>query len=342
MRLGDIADALGLRLNGDPDREVERVATIQSAGGGDLCFLANERYRGYLADTRASAVILASSLADACPTASLVSDNPYADYARAAGLLHPRVTTGEGVAASASVDETASLGRDVSVAAMAVVGPDVTLADGVSVGPGSVLGRSVRVGAGTVIGPGVVIEAGTQIGRDGIIHGGVVIGADGFGFAPDRGRWVKVPQLGGVRIGDDVELGANTTVDRGAIDDTVIEDGVKLDNQVQVAHNVHIGEGTVIAGCTAIAGSTRIGRGCMIAGGVGIAGHLTIADGVVVTAMTLVSRSIREAGVYSGSLPMDEGARWKKNSARFRKLDELARRVGQLERAFKNKGEQEQ
>lgn len=342
MKLGAIARALDLHLEGDPDQEIRRVATIQSAGDGELCFLANDRYRSFLAGTRAGAVILGGELAADCPRPALISNNPYADYARAARLLHPEPAETPGIHDTASVDEAARLEDGVHVGPMAVIEGPVRLGEGVSVAAGAVISGEVRIGAGSRIGPGVVIRSGSRLGERCIVHGGVVIGTDGFGFAPDQGEWVKVPQLGGVSIGSDVELGANTTVDRGAIDDTVIEDGVKLDNQVQVAHNVRIGQGTVIAGCTAVAGSTRIGRGCMIAGGVGIAGHLEITDGVVVTAMTLVSRSIREPGVYSGSLPMDDGVRWKKNSARFRKLDELARRVRQLERVLSDRGDTEQ
>ncbi|MEA5444397.1 UDP-3-O-(3-hydroxymyristoyl)glucosamine N-acyltransferase [Gammaproteobacteria bacterium AB-CW1] len=339
MTLGELAEALGLQLEGDPARRIESVATIQSAGPGELCFLANDRYRQHLRSTRAGAVILHARDAADCPVAALLSDNPYADYARAAALLHPAGKAEAGISSSASVDPGATLGEGVHVGAGAVVGAGVELADGVEIGPGCVVAGPSRIGAGSRLRPRVVIEPGVTIGRDCLIHAGVVIGADGFGFAPDGDDWVKVPQLGGVRIGDRVELGAATTVDRGAIEDTVIGDGVKLDNQVQVAHNVQIGANTVIAGCTAIAGSSKIGRSCMIAGGVGIAGHLTITDGAVVTAMTLVSRDIREPGIYSGSLPMDDGASWRKNSARFRKLDDLARRVARLERELKDKGE---
>lgn len=339
MRLSELAETLGLEFRGDGGVTVDRVATIQSAGKGELCFLANDRYRPYLASTGASVVIVHPDLADECEASLLLSGNPYADYARAAALLHPRREPGTGIHPSAVVHEQASLADAVHVGANAVVEAHARLEEGVSIAAGAFVGEGVLVAAGTRIGERAVLCAGTRVGRECLIFPGVVIGADGFGFARDGDEWVKVPQVGGVRIGDRVEIGANTTVDRGAIEDTVIDDDVKLDNQVQVAHNVHIGASTAIAGCTAIAGSSRVGRNCMIAGGVGIAGHLEIADGVVVTAMTLVSRSITKPGVYSGSLPMDDSSRWRKNSARFRKLDELARRVNRLERADDKSGE---
>ncbi|WP_445376049.1 UDP-3-O-(3-hydroxymyristoyl)glucosamine N-acyltransferase [Natronospira proteinivora] len=339
VTLGELADALGLRLEGDGAKEIRRVATIQSAGPGELCFLANERYRAHLSASRAGAVILDEGSLSACPVDALVSDNPYADYARAAALLHPPRRPEAGVHPSANIHPDVTVPPTAHVAAGAVIEEGVILGESVVVGAGVYLGHFCQLGGGSVLAPRVVIGAHCRVGRNCVLHPGVVIGADGFGFAPDKQGWVKVPQLGGVQIGDRVEIGANTTVDRGAIEDTIIEDDVKLDNQVQVAHNVQIGARTAIAGCTAIAGSSRIGKGCMIAGGVGIAGHLSIVDGAVVTAMTLVSRSITEPGVYSGSLPMDDSAAWRKNSARFRKLDDLARRVTALERSEKQKGE---
>ncbi len=343
MKLSELAQTLALEFRGDGGVVVDRVATIQSAGEGELCFLANDRYRPFLKSTGASVVVVHPDLADECRAGLLLSQNPYADYARAAALLHPSRLPGEGVHPSAVVHESATLAGTAHVGPGAVIEADARLEEGVSVAAGAFVGQGVAVGAGTRVGERVVLGQGTRLGRDCLIHPGVVVGADGFGFARDGAEWVKVPQLGGVRIGDRVEIGANTTVDRGAIEDTVIEDDVKLDNQIQVAHNVHIGAGTAIAGCTAIAGSSEIGRNCMIAGGVGIAGHLKITDEVVITAMTLVSRSILKPGVYSGSLPMDDSGSWRKNSARFRKLDEMARRLNRLERADDNKsGETDQ
>jgi len=341
VKLRELAKALELTLRGDGEREIKRIATIQSAGPGSLCFLANKRYRPYLSECRAEAVILNSDAADESPVAVLISSNPYADYARAAQLLHPPAAMAPGIHPTATIDSSAQIPASSHIAAGAVIGPDVYLGQDVVIGPGCMLHGNVRIGDGSRLESRVVLQQGVRIGARCIVHPGVVIGADGFGFAPDKAGWVKVPQLGGVVIGDEVEIGANTTIDRGTIEDTVIEDGVKLDNQVQVAHNVQIGKGTAIAGCTAIAGSTRIGQGCMIAGGVGIAGHLDIADQVVVTAMTLVSKSIREPGAYSGSMPLDETGAWRRNSARFRKLDSLARRVAALERADRNKGEKD-
>jgi UDP-3-O-[3-hydroxymyristoyl] glucosamine N-acyltransferase len=328
-----LASRLGAELRGRGEGRLQSVASLSTAGPDQLAFLANPRYRQHLAATRAGAVILTESAAADCPVPALISANPYADYARAAALLCPPRSEPPGIDPAAAVAEGASLGRDVSIAATAVVETGAVLGDRVVLGPGAVVRAGCRVGDDSRLGSRVVLEPGVSLGRRCILHGGVVIGGDGFGFAPENGRWVKVPQLGGVRIGDDVEIGANSTVDRGAIDDTVIEDGVKLDNQVQVAHNVWIGAHTAIAGCTAIAGSTRIGRACAIAGGVGIAGHIEIADGTVITAMTLVTRSIRQPGTtWSGSLPMDDNRSWRRNSARFRQLDDISRRLADLEK----------
>jgi UDP-3-O-[3-hydroxymyristoyl] glucosamine N-acyltransferase len=339
-----LAARLELELRGDGATVLRSVATLAAAGPDQVDFLANPRYRRQLAETRAGAVILFGEAAADCPVPALVSSNPYADYARAAALLTPPPVAAAGVDAAARVAEGARLGAEVSIAAGAVVEAGAVLGDRVVLAPGAVVRDGCTVGDDTRIGANVVLERGVSVGRRCILHGGVVVGADGFGFAPEGGEWIKVPQLGAVRIGDDVEIGANTTIDRGAIEDTVIEDGVKLDNLVQVAHNVRIGAHTVVAGCTAIAGSARIGRGCAIGGGVGITGHIEIADGSVITARTLVTRAISKAGTWSGSLPMDENRNWRRNSARFRQLDEFARRLSELEKRLaavernKNKG----
>jgi UDP-3-O-[3-hydroxymyristoyl] glucosamine N-acyltransferase len=264
--------------------------------------------------------------------------NPYAAYARIAADLHPEPGFAPGIQAGAHVDPTAEVAADAHVAPGAVVAAGARIGAGAYIGPNCVVGAGARVGAGSRLVANVTVCHGVRLGARVLLHPGAVIGADGFGLAREPEGWIKVPQLGSVTIGDDVEIGANTTVDRGAIDDTVIEDGVKLDNQIQVAHNVRIGAHTVIAGCTGISGSTTIGRNCMIAGAVGIGGHLEIPDGTVVTGMTMVSRSIPKRGVYSGSLPFDEAGRWRRNSARFRQLDTLARRVAQLERRLGETG----
>jgi UDP-3-O-[3-hydroxymyristoyl] glucosamine N-acyltransferase len=331
--LGELAVRFGCELRGDPDIRVERVATLANADARSLAFLANPRYRQQLAATHAAAVVLNAASAADCRTAMLLCDNPYATYARIAGVLHPPAPLAPGVhpaavvAAGARVDPSAEVGacatiaRGAVVGARVLVGPHCTLDEGVTVDEDArliarvTLGRGVRIGARTVVQPGAVI------------------GGDGFGFAPASGGWVKVPQLGSVRIGADVEIGANTTIDRGAIDDTVIEEGVKLDNLIMIGHNVRIGAHTAIAGCTGVSGSTTIGKRCIIGGAVGFAGHLTIADDVVITGYSAVSRSIAGAGVYSATLPLEEAHTWRRLVARFKRSALLDARVRRLERA---------
>ncbi|NGP53617.1 UDP-3-O-(3-hydroxymyristoyl)glucosamine N-acyltransferase [Thioalkalivibrio sp. XN8] len=330
--LGELAVRHGLELRGDPDRQVQRVGTLPEAGADAVSFLANPRYRRYLATTRAGAVVLAPEFAAECAAPVLVAANPYAAYARIAADLHPPPAFAPGIDPGAHVAPGAEVAPDAGVAPGAVVEAGARIGAGTWIGPNCVVGRDVVVGPGCRLVAGVTLCHGVRLGARVLLHPGVVIGGDGFGIAREPEGWFKVPQVGSVVIGDDVEVGANTTIDRGAIEDTVIEEGVKLDNQIQVGHNVRIGAHTAVAGCAAIAGSATIGRNCMIAGKVGIGGHLEIADGVVVTGMTMVSHSIREPGVYSGGLPLDEAARWRRNAARFRRLDELAKRVARLER----------
>jgi len=337
--LGALAVRFGCELKGDPDTEVDTVATLQNASPRSVSFLANPKYRKHLAETRAAAVILDPKLASECPVAALLSANPYALYARIAAALHPDPQFESGIHARASVDEGATIHATASIAAGVVIERGVTIGAQARIGPGCVVMENSHVGEHTRLSAKVTLCRGVTIGKRCLLHPGVVIGADGFGLAPDRAGWVKVPQIGAVRIGDDVEIGANTTIDRGAIDDTVIEDGVKLDNQIQIGHNVRIGAHTAIAGCTGVSGSTTIGQRCLIAGMVGIAGHLTICDDVVVTGRTFVNHSIDVKGTYSGGLPMDEARRWRRNSARFRQLDELARKVNRLTREDPDQGE---
>jgi UDP-3-O-[3-hydroxymyristoyl] glucosamine N-acyltransferase len=342
LRLAELAVRFGCELQGDPDALIERVGTLQDATPGSLAFLSNPRYRRYLAATRATAVVLDATAAAGCPVAALVARNPYATYARIAQLLYPARSFRPGrhpssvVEAGAAVDSSAWIGAQAFVAGGAVVGP------GVFVGPGSILLEGATVGPDTQLVARVTLCEDVRIGRRCLLHPGVVVGADGFGQAPDAGEYVKVPQVGSVAIGDDVEIGANTTIDRGAIGDTVIGDGVKIDNQVQIGHNVHVGEHTVIAGCAGISGSTVIGRRCMIGGMVGVVGHLEICDDVALTGRTMVSSSIRQPGVYSSALSADEARRFRRNAARFQKLDELARRVRRLEGASEAQGEDDE
>jgi UDP-3-O-[3-hydroxymyristoyl] glucosamine N-acyltransferase len=318
--LGDLAVRFGLKLRGDPQVTIRRVSTLSQAGEGALTFLANSRYRRQLAATDASAVVVTEADLASCPVAALIDPNPYLAYARIALLMHPEQAPRPGIHATAVVAAGASIAPSASLGACCVVEDDVEIGEGAVIGPGCVVHAGARIGAGSRLTSRVTVYAGVILGRRCLVHAGAVLGADGFGFAADRGSWVKVPQVGGLRVGDDVEIGANTTIDRGAIDDTVIEDGVKLDNQIQVGHNVVIGAHTAIAACTGISGSTIIGRRCMIGGMVGFAGHLTIADDVVITGCSLVSASIRAAGSYSSGMPAVQSRLWRRMVARLRRL----------------------
>ena len=331
-RLGELAGRIGAELLGDPEIVIDRVAALDAAGPRAVTFLSNRRYRPYLDCTQAGAVILAPEFADACPVSALVHDNPYLGYARAATLLSPPAVREPCIAASAVIDPSATVAPDASVGAGCVIEAGASVGAGTFLSAGSFLGQDSSIGPHGRIAARVVVCQGVRIGARVIIHPGAVVGADGFGIANDDGVWVKIPQFGGVRIGDDVEIGANTTIDRGALEDTVIENGVKLDNLIQIGHNVHIGAHTAIAACAAIGGSARIGRRCTIAGAVSIAGHLEIADDVHLTATSAVPNSIREAGVYSSGMPIQENRVWRRNIARMRQLDDMARRLRAIER----------
>ncbi|HEY4369980.1 MAG TPA: UDP-3-O-(3-hydroxymyristoyl)glucosamine N-acyltransferase [Steroidobacteraceae bacterium] len=330
MTLGELAVRFGCTLKGDPEIRVSQVATLEQAGPAAITFLANPRYRRYLAKTQAGAVVLDPEFAEEAPGAALLSKNPYATYALIAALLHPPRVFAAGIHPAAIVDPAATVDPKAYVGPGAVIESNVVVGAGAVVGPGCVLLQGARVGADTRLVANVSLCEAVVIGERCLLHPGVVIGADGFGLAPDAGRWLKVPQTGSVRIGDDVEIGANTTIDRGAIEDTVIGEGVKLDNHIQIGHNVQIGAHTAMAGCSGVSGSTTIGARCMIAGMVGIAGHLTICDDVFVTGRSFVSSSIHKPGYYSSGLPVEESAKFRKNAARFYQLDELARQVRKL------------
>jgi UDP-3-O-[3-hydroxymyristoyl] glucosamine N-acyltransferase len=333
LTLGEIAVRFGCELDGDPDTRVSSVATLQDARPGHLSFFANATYRRQLEATAASAVILAPDDAAVCPVARLVHPNPYATYARAAALLHPPPSWAPGIHASAVIDPSAVIAEDASIGAHVTIEAGVQVGAGARVGPGCVLMQGSRVGARTVLAARVTLCPDVRVGERCLLHPGVVLGADGFGIAQDAGRWVKVPQVGGVVVGDDVEIGANTTIDRGAIGDTVIEEGVKLDNQIQVGHNVRIGAHTAIAAMVGIAGSTRIGRHCMIAGQAGIGGHLEICDRVVLMGRAMVTNSIREPGMYASGIPVEEAGQWRRGVARYRQLGRTNERLRRLEQS---------
>jgi UDP-3-O-[3-hydroxymyristoyl] glucosamine N-acyltransferase len=325
--LAQLAERFALDLGGDASHEIRRVATLAQAGPDALAFLANPRYRRELAQTGAGAVLLHPDEATHYTGNALLSRNPYADYARIAALFDAPVAAPAGIHPSAVVDPSAEVDPTASIGPLVAIGARSRIHAGVTIGAGSVIGEDCEVGPGSRLVARVTLVLRVRLGRRVLVHPGAVLGADGFGLAQDRGHWLKVPQLGGVLVGDDCEIGANTTIDRGALDDTVLEDDVRLDNQIQIGHNVVIGAHTAMAGCSAVAGSTRIGRQCLIAGGVGIAGHLRIGDRVTLTAMSLVTRSIEGPGEYSSGLPIQDSRTWRRNAARFRQLDDLARQL---------------
>jgi len=334
--LHEIADVIGAELRGDKDCIISGIATLHNARQGDLSFLANRRYRKYLKTTGASAVILPPGEKDECRINTLISQDPYCAYARAAQFLYPRERTVAERHATAVISESAVISKSAYIGANAFVGRDVKIADRAYIGHGCVIEDGVSIGADSRLVANISVCKGVIIGMRAIIHPGVVLGADGFGIANDAGTWLKIPQIGGVRIGNDVELGANTTIDRGALEDTIIEDGVKIDNQVQIGHNTRIGEHTAIAGCCGIAGSVSIGRRCMIGGMTAIAGHIEIADDVIITGKSGVSNSIKNPGMYSSGLDVMETRLWRKNNARFKQLNELARKILRLEKKIDN------
>ncbi len=330
-----LAEFLNAELHGDPDCEVVKVATLVDAGPGSVTFLSNRLYHVHLKSTRASAVILQREFLSQCPVAALVMDNPYLGYAHAATIMHPLADFSGGVHPSAWVSEQATVHESAWIGPQCSVGANAVIGERVYIGPSCVIDEGATIGANCRFTARVTLCRDVTIGERGVFHPGVVVGGDGFGIANDAGKWVKVPQIGSVRIGDDVEIGANTTVDRGALEDTIVENGVKLDNQIQVAHNVRIGEHTAIAACVAIGGSTHIGRRCIIGGGAALAGHLQLADDVHLTATSAVSSSIRKPGVYSSGMPVQENRAWRRNIVRLRQLDEMAKRLKTVEEKLK-------
>ena len=329
---GQIAGQLGLELRGNDDVRIGGVASLAAAGPDQLTFLANPRYRDQLASSRAGVVILRPADAEGHAGTTLLAADPYVAYARAAALFEVREAADPGIHPSAVVDPAAEVDPGAYVGPLATIGPRTKIARGAVIGPGCTVGEDCDIGEGTELVARVSLVRRVRIGARTVVHPGAVIGADGFGLAMDQGQWIKVPQLGGVRIGDDCEIGANTTIDRGAIDDTVLEDNVRLDNLIQIAHNVHIGAHTAMAGCVGIAGSTRIGRYCMFAGQAGAAGHLEICDHVTVMAQSMVSHSITEPGEYASGIPATPARDWRRNAVRIRQLDTLARRISALEK----------
>jgi UDP-3-O-[3-hydroxymyristoyl] glucosamine N-acyltransferase len=340
ITLGELAVRYGLELAGDPGLTVQAVAALASATPGALTFCSSAKYRRQLASTHATAVVLARDMLADCPVAALISPHPYAAYARIAAGMHPQPAVVAGVAPGASIAASANVAASAWIGPNAVIGAGAVIGERCSIGPNSVIGEGARLGADCLLQASVTICHHVTIGARNIFKPGCVVGGDGFGFAPAPDGFVKVPHLGSARLGNDVEVGSNTTIDRGTIEDTVIDDGVKLDNLVQVGHNCRIGAHTMIAGCVGISGSTIIGRRCMIGGAVGIVGHLEIGDDVIVTGFSMVTHSLPGPGTYSSGLPAIQAIDWRRTVARLRRLDALERRLARLERGGDSAGEE--
>lgn len=330
--LAELAATLKLSYQGDGKTSIDSVATLENAKQNQISFLANPSYKKYLQTTQAGAVIISADVAKAYHGNALISDNPYVTFAYVAQIFASQHKPKKTIHASAVIDDSAKLSADIGIGAYSVIGQNTQVGKNTVIHSHVVIGDDVKIGADCEIKAGVKIESGCVIGDRVILHPGAVIGADGFGLARDKHKWVKIPQTGSVILGDDCEVGANTTIDCGAIENTVIGNDVKLDNQIQIGHNVVIGDHTVIAGCAAVAGSAKIGRNCLIGGGAGVVGHIEICDGVTIQAMALVTHSIKEPGSYSSVSPLQPTKQWRKNAVRSRQLDQLARKVNQLEK----------
>lgn len=330
--LGEIARELGAELRGDPDHLIVGLATLQASGPGQLSFLANPNYGKYLESTRAGAVLVTPAMADKAPNNTLVLENPYLGYARISHWFDESQVTQAGVHPTAVIDPDVVIPDNAHIGPYVVIEAGAEIGQGVVIGAHSIIGANSCIGEGSLLRPRVTLAHGVTLGKRCHILSGAVIGSDGFGFAIHQGKWNRIAQLGGVTLGDDVEVGANATIDRGALEDTVLGNGVKIDNLVQIAHNVRIGDHSAVAGLAGVAGSTRIGSHCVFGGASGVSGHLNIADGVQLTGMTMVTGDIREAGVYSSGTGAIKNREWRKSAARFRQLDALARRLKELEK----------
>ena len=332
IRLADLAQQLDAELHGDGDIVITGVASMQSAQTDHITFMVNPKCREHLGLCQASAVVMTQDDLPFAKSAALVVKNPYLTYARMAQILDTTPQPAQNIAPSAVIDATAKLGNNVSIGANAVIESGVELGDNVIIGAGCFVGKNSKIGAGSRLWANVTIYHEIQIGQNCLIQSGTVVGADGFGYANDRGNWVKIPQIGRVIIGDRVEIGACTTIDRGALDDTVIGNGVIIDNQCQIAHNVVIGDNTAVAGGVIMAGSLKIGRYCMIGGASVINGHMEICDKVTVTGMGMVMRPITEPGVYSSGIPLQPNKVWRKTAALVMNIDDMSKRLKSLER----------
>lgn len=336
VTLQSLAEILSAKVQGDASVEIYGVATLDSANSGQITFLSNSKYRNQLAQTNASAVLLTEQDAASYDGNALILADPYVAFAKIAQLLDTTPASAQGIHPSAQIDASVKLGEEVSIGANAVIGANVILGDKVQIGAGTVIGQDSIIGSNTKLWANVTIYHDVQIGMNCIIHSAAVIGSDGFGYANEAGKWVKIPQVGGVRIGDGVEIGAGSTIDRGALDNTEIHDGVIIDNQVQIAHNDVIGAHSAIAGCTVIAGSVTLGKHCIVGGNSAIAGHLTICDGVHISGGTNITHSVSSPGLFSSATVAMDNKLWRRNTVRFRQLDDLFQRVKIIEKAIKS------
>ena len=337
ITLGKIASHVGAELHGDPDTVVNGLATLQSSKPGHISFLSNRKYRRFLRQTKASAVIITRDDLEGCPVSALVVDDPYLAYASVVCLFHPDHEIIPGIHPSAVISPSAMIDGSVQIGANVVIEDNSVIGSGTFIDSGCVIMPDVTIGSNTHLYPNTVVCQSASIGNRVILHPGVVIGSDGFGIANNKGIWTKIPQIGTVIIEDDVEIGASSSIDRGALENTVIEQGVKIDNQVQIGHNVHIGAHTAIAGCSGVAGSTTIGKHCMIGGMAAIGGHIEIVDNVVISAKSGVGNSIKSPGIYSSGIPATEAKLWRRIVARIRNLDELGRKITKLEEEITQK-----
>lgn len=332
--LKQLADHVDAQLQGDEQVIINGLSSLQDAQANQISFLANPQYRKQLADTQAGAVLLTEKDAQAYAGNCLVVADTYLAFARISHLFDPKPKAQPGIHPSAHIDETAEVDATASIGPGVVIEAEAKIAANVIIGAHSFIGARSRIGANSWLAPRVTLYHDVKTGERTVIQSGAVIGGEGFGFAKHQGAWHKIAQIGGVTIGDDVEIGANTCIDRGALKDTLIGNGVKIDNQIQIAHNVEVGDHTAMAACVGISGSTKIGKHCMLAGGVGLVGHIELCDNVFVTGMTMVTHSITEPGAYSSGTAMQPAAEWKKSAVRFRQLDEISKRVRKMEKAL--------
>lgn len=332
--LAEIANIIGAEIQGDEHHNVTALATLSAADKNQIAFLANAKYAQQLHTTNAGAVILSEESAQDCPTNALVMKNPYLGYAMVAQLLNTTPAPANGIHETAVIGDNVVLGNNISIGANTVIESGAQLANEVTIGAGCFIGKNASIGEGSTLWSNISVYHDVIIGQKCLIQANTVIGSDGFGYANEKGKWIKIPQLGTVVIGSNVEIGASTTIDRGALENTEIKDGVILDNQIQIAHNVVIGENTAMAACSVVAGSTKIGKNCTMAGLVGVNGHIDVADGSHFTGMAMITKSIKEPGVYSSGIPAADNKEWRKMNARLRKLDKMAKQVATLEKTI--------